>query len=520
MTRKMRTGLRAVALSVVGLLTAVSATACGPAGSEAEGGLDQGVLDIGLSAEPKSNPPAVDSSVVGYTIDALVQRGLMAYDPDGTLVPGLAESVTSKDNKTWTVELRSGLTFANGDPLTTADVKRNFEYMSDPKSPGYVFDGLKGLKSMEVESDTQMKLVLDSPNNAFVQYLAIPAAAIYSKDSIEDKKDGWDGAGPFKVDTYSPGQSLQLVKNEDYYDADNVDLEKINLKFYPDGNARTSALLSGDVDFIDYVPWEDFSRLENDKNMTLDSQNGPFMYTLFNVKTGIFDDPKMRQAVAYAINRDNSVSAAFFGHGESQYGVPMDKADPAYDPNWDTLYSYDPAKAKQLIKESGFDTSKEIRFLTNSQYVFHRDVALSIQADLEAVGLKIKLISPDWATRTEMSNKGDYDLFINGNVGVVTDPSYMGTFFDGGLSNVRSAHYSNPELVSLVKQGSAAKTDEQKNQIYQKIRQIMITDVPLVMVNTRGQAHAYTNEVKGFKTLPGFLSFYSGYSLAYIKGGQ
>jgi ABC-type transport system substrate-binding protein len=519
-TRKMRTGLRAVALSVVGLLTAVTVTACGPAGSESEGGLDQGVLDIGLSAEPKSNPPAVDSSVVGYTIDALVQRGLMAYDPDGKLIPGLAESVTSKDNRTWTVKLRPGLTFANGDPLTTADVKRNFEYMSDPKSPGYVFDGLKGLTSMEVESDTRMKLVLDSPNNAFAQYLAIPAAAIYSKDSIKDKKDGWDGAGPFKVDTYSPGQSLRLVKNDAYYGADQVDLKTINLKFYPDGNARTSALLSGDVDFIDYVPWEDFSRLESDKNMTLDSQNGPFMYTLFNVKTGIFDDPKMRQAVAYAINRDNSVSAAFFGHGESQYGVPMDKSDPAYDPKWDKLYSYDPDKARQLIKESGFDTSKEINFLTNSQYVFHRDVALSIQADLEAVGLKIKLNSPDWATRTELSNKGDYDLLINGNVGVVTDPSYMGTFFGGPLSNVRSAHYQNPELQQLVKEGAAAKDGAAKKRIYDKMRGQVQADTPFVMVNTRGQAHAYTNEVKGFKTLPGFLSFYSGYSLAYIKGGQ
>lgn len=520
MLRKTRRGLRTAAVGGISLLIAVAISACGPAGSQSDGGLAQGVLDIGLSAEPASNPPAVDSSTVGYTIDALVQRGLMAYDRDGELIPGLASSVKSKDDQTWEVKLRSGLKFPNGDPLTTADVKRNFEYMSDPKSPGYVFDALKSLKGIRTFSDTKMELELESPNNAFLQYLAIPAAAIYSKRSTTKKKDAWDGAGPFKVARYSPGQSLQLVKNEEYYDAANVGLKRINLKFYPDGNARTSALLSGDVDFVDYVPWEDFSRLKSDKNITLDSQNGPFMYTLFNVKTGIFNSPKMRQAVAYAINRKNSVDAGFFGNGEPQYGVPMDQTDPAHTSKWDNLFSYDPGRARRLIKESGFDTTKEIRFLTNSQYVFHRDVALSIESDLEAVGLRVKLISPDWATRTEMANKGDYDLFVNGNVGVVPDASFMGTFFSGPLSNVRSAHYKNIELTKLTKEGAATETATAKRRVYEKIRGIVQKDVPFVMVNTRGQAHAYTDEVKGFKTLPGFLSFYSGYSLAYVKGGR
>lgn len=493
-------------------------TSCGPSPESAgNAGSGESTLRVGLSAEPQEFPPAVDSSVVGYTLDALVHRGLMAYDNEGKLVQGLAESLDSDDFQSWKVVLRDGLAFDNGDPVTAEDVKRSLEYMSNPDSPGYVNDGLKDVESIDVASDTKLTIKLSAPNNAFLQYLAIPSAAIYPEDSIADEEDSWEGAGPFTVESYEAGRSMSLVKNEDYYDADNVALKEIELVFYPDGKARSNALQSGEVDLIDYVPWEDFSTIESNSDLVLDSQNGPFMYTLFNVEDGPFSDPLLRQAVAHAVNRQNTVDAAFSGNGEPLNGIPIAEDNPAYDPAWDELWATDMDLAKKLVEESGFDTSKEITLLTNSQYVFHQDVALSMQADLKALGLKVKMESPDWATRTEMATKGEYDILVNGNVGLVTDPAYMLAFLRGPDSPVRSHGYNNKDLIDLVDKGTAAQTDEGRKAAYDELREGIAKDVPFFMLNSRGQAHAYTANVKGFKTLPGFLSFYSGYSFAYVK---
>lgn len=441
----------------------------------------------------------------------------MAYDDEGNLIEGLAESLVSDDFQSWQVILRDGLTFDNGDDLTAESVKKSFEYMSDPESPGYVNDGLKNIETIDVASDTELTINLTAPDNAFLQYLAIPSAAIYPESSITDEADSWEGAGPFTVENYNAGRNMTLVKNEDYYDADNVALEEIELAFYPDGKARSNALQSGDVDLIDYVPWEDFSAIESNSNLVLDSQNGPFMYTLFNVEDGPFSDPLLRQAVAHAVNRQNTVDAAFSGNGEPLSGIPVAEDNPAYDSAWDDLWPTDMDLAKSLVEESGFDTSEQITLLTNSQYAFHQDVALSVQADLETLGLNVKMESPDWATRTEMATNGEYDVLINGNVGLVTDPAYMRTFLGGPDSPVRSHGYENQELIDLVDMGTAAQTDEDRKAAYDELRGGIAEDVPFFMLNSRGQAHAYSSDVEGFNTLPGFLSFYSGYSFAYVQ---
>src|SRR5699024_5790051 len=144
--------------------------------------------------------------------------------------------------------------------------------------------------------------------------------------------------------------------------------------------------------------------------------------------------------------------------------------NPAYDPAWDKMWPTDMELAKKLLKKSGFDTSKEITLLTNSQYVFHQDVALSMKADLQELGLKVKMDSPDWATRTEKATKGEYDILVNGNVGLVSDPAYMRTFLDGPDSPVRSHGYENKELAALADKGIAAQNDEDKKAAYDDLR--------------------------------------------------
>lgn len=504
---------KCLALSVVSVLIL---SGCG-SGSDEQGN-ELTSISIGLSDEPGQLAPASTTAVVPLTMDALVHAGLTKYNTDGEVEMNLAKSIDTDDHKVFHIVLKDGLKFADGTPLTAENVKESFSYLSDPDSPGATIDGVLLIDKIDVQSDTELTFMLEKANNAFLQYLAVPSMAVYPSKDLEDESDDWKGAGPFTLKEYNEGRNMVLEKNENYYDADSVKLNEVNLDFYPDNTAQTNALVSGEVDMIDYVPWESFEQIDSDDNLVLDSQNGPFMYLMFNT-TGDspFANPLLRQAVAYAVNRQNTVNAAFNGNGEPTYGVAADEDDPAYDPAWTKMYEEDMDHARELLKESGFDTSKEINFLANSQYKFHEDNALPVLSDLKKLGLKVKFDSPDWATRQERAQKGDYDISLNGTTGRIPGLGYLQTFINGANMATVSYGYKNKKLENLFEQGMAADSNEKKKEAFDKAREEWTNDPPIVMLNQRGQAYAYTKDVQGFSTLPGFQSFYSGYSIQNIK---
>ncbi|NMR32245.1 ABC transporter substrate-binding protein [Crystallibacter degradans] len=505
----------AVAAGVaIGLLL----SACGGSSSSQDSAsgeiIEDGALTMGLSAEPANLPAGKDTGQVGYTLNALLHRGLMAYDSDGKLTEGLAESYKVVDPKTYEFDLRPNLEFSDGTALTGSNVEQTLEYLSDPDTAAHAYGGLKDIESVEVSDEDTVVVHLSQPNNAFLQYLAVPTAAIVPPDALTGGVDAWVGAGPFVLEEHNKGTNMILKRNAKYYAADEVPLETLELAFYPDGKARTNALLSGDVDLIDYVPWEDFDRVSSTDGITLDAQDGPFMYLHFNVTDGPVANPLVRQAIAHAINRDNAVAAAFSGHGSPLSGMPVSEDDPNYDEAWSNMWSYDPDRAKELLAEAGYENGLTLSLLTSSQYAFHQDTALSVQADLKAVGINAELNNPDWAARVEQGNAGKYDIAVSGNVGTVTDISYISAFVDGPANYTRSFGYSNAKLNDAFSKAMLTQDPGEQQKFYDQAREIFAEDVPLTTISSRAQGYAYANTVTNFKNLPGFLSFYSGYSLA------
>lgn len=312
---------------------------------------------------------------------------------------------------------------------------------------------------------------------------------------------------------------MTLAKNPDYYDAGAVALNQIKLVYYADGTARTNALISGDVDLIDYVPWENFGRLKGTDGITVDAQNGLLMDVEFNVTKGPFAKPEVREAVAYAINRDSVVQAAFFGNAQAVYGPPIPKESPYFTQESQHLWSYDPQKAKELLAQAGYPSGFSATLLATSQYVFHQDTALTVQADLKKIGINLTLDSPDWPTRMAKATKGDYDIKINGWGGVVSDPSYIESYL-GGPDLAKSYGWNNKAIMAQFAKGRTAATEEERKAAYTKAIMSLQTNVPFVPLVQRGQAFAYTSRVHNFHNLPGFLTFYSGYTLAETSIGS
>ncbi|WP_449407041.1 ABC transporter substrate-binding protein [Microbacterium maritypicum] len=512
------TSARWIGAVAFGAASVLVLAGCGGSGDSGDAGGDGGpqTLTFGLSADPATPITGMQQGGAVNQLLSLVHRGLMTYDETGAVVPGVAESVDTSDPTKYVFTLYPDMTFSDDSPLTSENVKNSLDYYRDPANGSQLAAGLKDITDITADGDT-VTITLAQPNTAFLQYLALPFAAIVPDASLNPDTPNWVGAGPFEMTNLDQGIGLTVEKNDAYYDAADVALDSIEVKFYLDGEARTNALLSGDVDMIEYVPWENFQRV-SDAGLTVDAQQGPFQYVQFNVTEGPFADPKVRQAVAYALNRENAVTAAFQSNGAPLDGIVIPEDDPAYDPKAAELWSYDPEKAKDLLAEAGYPDGFSATLLSTSQYTFLQDNALSVQEDLRAVGIDVTLDAPDWSTRVSKGNAGEYDIAVSGDAGVITDPSYLLNWVVDSRNFNVGWGYSNDTLRGLIEDGlRAADDDAAKKEIYEQIADIWAEDVPFASINTREQAYAYSDKVKGFETLPGFLVFYSSLNLAHAS---
>lgn len=506
-----RTTLVAVAAAGALVLSACAGPASG-GGSTDAATVDQ-TLKIGLSADVADLKPARDQGAAAMMLDTLLHRGLLAYNADGEVVPALAESFEQTDDTSYTFTLREGLTFQDGSPLTSADVKSSLEYLSTPESGSKIYAAMSGLESVETPDARTAIVKLKSQNTALPEYLADTTAAILPAAAFAAEGTSWVGAGPYTLESNDKGISFTLVKNPDFYDAENVALTDITLTIYADGAARSNALIAGDVDLIDFVPWEDFDRVGSTPGLMIDATAGPFMYLHFNVTDGPFADERVRQAVALAVNRENVASAAFSGQATLIAGAPILESSPFYDKELANGWKTDLKRAKQLLADAGYPDGFSATFLTSSQYAFHQDSALSVQADLAEIGIETTLDAPDWATRQEKALAGDYDLAVAGSAGVVNDPSFLANFVTGPAANNRSFGFADAELDALLAEGLAA-SSEDRTAVYDQVQARIIETVPFASLVGRSQAFGYNEKLTGFSNIPGFLTFLSGYTLA------
>jgi glutathione transport system substrate-binding protein len=474
-------------------------------------------LVFGLSGEPSTMDPLIQNGTVGRTIKLNLYRGLFNYDENGELSNELAESYdVSDDHLTYTFTLRDAK-FHNGDPVTAEDVKFTFERILDPANGATFINELSVIESISTEGDKKVIFKLKEPYAPFVHYLALPESVIVQKSWVEaghDFNEEPNGAGPFKYVKWTKGQDYVVAKFEDYYKEGKPQLDEIRFVFYPDDNTRVNAIRAGDVDIIDYVPWKDAGLIEADGNLKLDSQGGPYMALQFNTKFEPFSNPKVRQALAYAIDRSAVINTAFNGRGEPIWGMAIPEGYLGYNEKYANYFEHDIEKAKQLLAEAGYPNGFKARLLATSQYSFHQNTAVAVAAELEKIGIEVELDLPDWATRINKNMEGDYDFLVVGTSGDITDADWLSNFYLSGevrLNN--SAYFGDAEIDRLLAEGRRELDEAKRQQIYEQLSARAMELSPFVYLSWREQSFGMKSNLQGFKNMPGFLSFQSGITL-------
>lgn len=469
-----------------------------------------GKLVFGLSSYPPSMAPWANAGTAAATAKLMFHRGLLGYGPDGALRGELAEKWEHAEDGAWVFHLRDAL-FQNGQPVTSADVAWTIEQIAAEKSTAYLRAEMQRLARVETPDAKTVRVVTKEPNATLPLVFASYFLPIVAKGSLADHPAGI-GAGPFVLTAEERGVALEFKAFDKFFRPGLPKLQSVRMVAYADENLRVAALQAGDVDLIEYVPWQAMAAIEADPKLGMQTTSGPFMYLTFNAKAAPFGDARVRRAVAHAVKREDIIKAAFFGRGDPIEGLPLPKGTPFYDPAYATGLAYDPAKAKALLAEAGHANGFACKLLSTAQYGMHKDTATVVQQYLSAVGIQAELVLPDWATRVALGNRGQFEMAVMGTAADSNDPDGLAPFLDGSLapSYVRSYGLDIPRLDQLLAAGRAEFDDAKRRAIYAQLQQAYLQEAPMVGLCFRAQGYAYSKQVNGFHNLPGALTFYSG----------
>jgi ABC-type transport system substrate-binding protein len=467
-----------------------------------------GMLTFGLSSYPPSIQPWANTGTAAATIKLMIHRGLTGFAPDGSLRAELAESWAPEGTGAWVFKLRDAM-FQNGEKVTSADVKWTIEQVVGEKSTAYLRSQMQAIEKIETPDDKTVRFVMKEPVATLPLMFANFHMPIIWRDS--DAKSPV-GAGPFVIKAQERGVSIDLEASGKYYKPGLPRLKAIRAVAYADENLRVAALQAGDVDLIEYVPWQSMETIGKDTGLALDAVDGPYMYLIFNATKPPFNDARVRKAVAHAIKRDEIVKAAFFGRGSGLAHLPIPKVSEFFNPAYENGWKYDTALARKLLAEAGHPDGFTCSFLSTAQYGMHKDSAEVVQQNLAAIGIKAELNLPDWATRVTIGNKGQYDMAMMGDAADSNDPDGIAKAIDGSLSSsyTRSFGLKTDKITALIKAGRAEFDVAKRKAIYGELEAEVIEEAPMVGLAWRSQGYAMQKRVTGFKNLPGALTFYAG----------
>jgi len=466
-----------------------------------------GILKVGLQADPTALDPHKQSLTAIWHVIEHIYNGLTRITtPDLTIEPSLAEGwEISEDGLSYMFVLRDGVTFHDGTPLKASDVKFTFERLVDPATASTSASELASMKSIEVNDDRTVVITLTAPDAAFLTTLAQPALVIYSEAFVRANNNDISqvamGTGPFKFVEYVPNTRIVLEKNPDYWEEGLPYLDGIEMTIAADDTSRTAAIVSGAVDFIEYVPLRDVDSLQQDPNLALAGEtNNNIRFIGFNLTKEPFDDPLVRQAIAAVVDREAMLGPTVFGHG-----TPVEALFPAT--FWAALPEEaqppDIERAKALMEEAGHADGFSTTITSWSQYSFLSNAAVVLQEQLRQIGIEAELNLVENATMFDQvySDNRTFDIAVTGESAFV-DPNtlILPNFKTGESSNFTS--YSNEDVDALIEQGIATTDQEERTTIYQELQKILLEDLPWINLFVANQYEAMKANVKGYVHIP------------------
>lgn len=488
---------------------------CIPAAEEAQASLQEigsditveaakpgGTLKAAFQNEWAGLDPHTVSSYSSYQILNNVIDTLTQYDDNLNLIPWLAESwEQSEDGLTWTFKLREGVMFHNGREMTAEDVKWSFDRLLDPETgAGNAANVGPPGTQINVVDDYTVEIVHPEPVGILPQTLAFNmASGIIAQESVNE--DGIIvqaiGTGPFKISEVEGTTRILLEKNEDYWQEGIPYLDAVEITPIPDDTVRETALRTGEIDWVLSIAPQNFDSLQTDPNVVVSTAPQlSYDYMGVNLTREPFNDVRVRQAIALALDREQIAEAGYFGLAETIQG-PTGPGSPWY---FDYApYDRDVERAKELLAEAGYPDGLEMELLPTVQYGETVRAAQVIQQQLAEIGITATINAPEWSEWLELEGNFKYDAYIcNWNGLIDADQYYYLQHKSDQVFNFTG--YNNPDFDEMVTAGRSISNFDERYQIYEQLNQTLVDDAPYIYMYNKLEVRAYNPKVKGFVT--------------------
>ncbi len=454
-------------------------------------------VDVGLL-----NPnhwPVNDWLVINY-----FHEKLLITDGNFRPVPWLAESWTFPDSVTCIMKLRKGITFSDGTPFNAEAVKFQMEWIKDPKNGCWSAGWLKPLKSVEVMDAHTIKWHFNEPWGGFLGIMAnVPGYAMSPRALKEDGKK-YDthpvGTGPYILEDRSPGNWIKAKRNPNWWFGKSIGkpempyFDGILTTVIPDPSVQLANLRAGKIDYM-YLSKSQYDGVKGDPNLRV--YVGPVNHVggyRFNQAKPPFNDLRVRQAVAYAIDRQAIIDGIEFGMGRPascQYPDDHWAHNPALKP-----WPFDPKKAKQLLKEAGYGNGLAIMGMCGTSPQ-SRARAEAVTGMLAEVGIKWKVDALDPAAFQDRLKNGEYNM-NQGNWTWIYDPDLMASALYHPTGGFNFGRNKNEAAIALIEKGRREPDTDKRQKIYWELEKVLYDNCEDIWIFWEKGPSAYSKNVMGY----------------------
>ncbi|THH37068.1 ABC transporter substrate-binding protein [Aliishimia ponticola] len=470
-----------------------------------------GTLVIATTQTPRHLNGSVQSGIATAVPSTQIFASPLRYDENWEPQPYLAESwETSADGLTVTLNLVSGATFHDGEPIEAEDVAFSILNTKEHHPFKSMFEPVESIDT----PDTQTVVInLSKPHPALLLALSPALAPVLPKHVFGDGQDPKShpansapvGSGPFMLEEFTPGEAIVLKKNPNFFIEGRPKLDEIVFRIVGDPSALLIAMENGDADMYPFMAGsQEIRRLEKDDDLAITTEGyaavGAINWLAFNTASPKLSDVRVRQAIAYAVDRDFITKALHRGVSSPQRG-PIIESSPFFD---ETIPAYDVDldKAKALMEEAGFGDGMDLTvdYIPGPKEQ-QQSVAEYLKSQLKKIGINVTVrAAPDFPTWAGRVGGHDFEMSMDvvfnwGDPVIGVHRTYLSDNIRQGVIWSNTQQYANDKVDSLLNQAAVELDTEKRKALYGEFQQVVATDLPVYWINSLPYHTAYNKKL-------------------------
>ena len=470
---------------------------------------DPSTVVMALDTSPNTLDPRIGTSEASTHVYELIFNSLIRRDKNFQYAPDLAESWENPDPLTYVFHLKRSVRFHNGKELTGEDVKFTLDSLSTLTTPKK--GSFSKLKEVTVADRYTVVFHLAEPSIEFLTNLVRPAIGIVPSGAGAGFFRNPVGTGPYRLVEMQPDREIRLAAFQSYFEGP-PQIKEIRFRIIPDDTTRALELEKGTVDVaLNAVPSDALLRLKGQPHLSVESAPGTrYQYLAFNLRHPILSKVKVRQAIAYGIDRDSIIRYLYRGFARKAGGI-LPPFHWAYEPAV-SRYEYDPARAKQLLDEAGYPDpdgdgprarfALEYKASPTAELVHQAEI---MQENLQRIGIRMKISTYELSTILADVRRGSFDMYSLRWIGANLFTDIFTFVFHSKSAppvGANRGRYSNPRLDALLDRANETTDLQQRKQIFSEVQKIVAEDLPYVSLWYPDNVVVYNRRLENVHIIP------------------